>query len=140
VGCSASCTAAQRRGAEAAVTDAREEAAPASERELEQAIGSADLAYYDRTNRSGCIAGAATLLLFPILSFLLGWKLALTITIVVFVAFFHIRKWILARNPRYSRLERVVTAARLEQQDPTFVLELRPIADGAGLAGGTVSV
>lgn len=117
-----------------------EEATPKSELELLNVVGSEDLAYYDRMNKTGCLVGGSTLLLFPLLSFPLGWKWALGITLVVFLAFFHARQWILERNARYTRLTTVVSAFRLEQQDPSFVLEFRSIRDRAGLKGGSVTL
>jgi hypothetical protein len=117
-----------------------EEQSPQSENELRRIVGSADLEYYDRVNSSGCLVGALTLLLFPILSFPLGWKVALAITAVVFLSFFPAREWLLKRNARYQRLHKVVPAFRLEHQDPMFVFELRPIRDRATLKGGSVSL
>jgi hypothetical protein len=83
---------------------------------------------------------ALTLLLFPILSFPLGWKVALPITAAVFISFFPAREWLLKRNARYQRLDKVVPVFRLQHQDPVFVFELRSIRDRAALRGGSVSL
>jgi hypothetical protein len=117
-----------------------EEETPESEEALTELVGSAELSYYDRVNRTGCIAGALILLLFPILSFPLGWKLALPITAVAHLGLFHVRDWLLRRNARYRRLNEVVPAFRIENQDPVLVLELRSVRDPEGLKGGTLSL
>lgn len=117
-----------------------DELAPRSEEDLRKLVGSADLKYYDRANSRGCLGGALTLLLFPVLSFPFGWKVALVITAVVFLGFFPAREWLLKRNARYQRLHNVVPVFRLKNQDPTLVLALRPIRDRAGLKGGSVSL
>jgi hypothetical protein len=117
-----------------------EEQSPRSEGELRKLVGSADLKYYDRINSGGCLVGSLSLLLFPILSFPLGWKVALAITAVVFLSFFPALQWILKRSARYQRLDKVVPAFRLQSQDPTLVFELRPIRDRAGLKGGSASL
>jgi hypothetical protein len=113
---------------------------PKSEEALRTLVGSAELAYYDRMNAAGCVGGASTLLLFPTLAFPLGWKVALAVTVVVFVSFFHVREWVLKRNARYQRLDKVVPAFRREHQDPLFVFELRSIRDRGVLKGGSVSL
>ena len=117
-----------------------EERSPQSEEALRKLVGSADLEYYDRVNTTGCILGALTLLLFPILSFPLGWKVTLVITAVVFVAFFPARQWFLKRSPRYQRLHEVIPIFRIRNKDPVFVLELRRVRDRTGLTGGSVSL
>jgi hypothetical protein len=120
---------------------ARDAEQPArSEEALKARVGSAEVAYYDRMNAVGCLGGASTLLLFPILAFPLGWKIALAATVVVFISFFHVREWVLKRNPRYQRLDRVVPAFRRENQDPMFVFELRSIRERGALRGGSVSL
>lgn len=116
-----------------------EEQSPKSDSDLNELVGRADLEYYDRINRTGCIVGALTLLLFPILAFPLGWKLALPITVAVFVSFFPAWAWLLKRNARYQRLHRVVPVFRIQHQDPTFVLTLRTIHDRTGLKGGSLA-
>jgi hypothetical protein len=117
-----------------------EEQSSRSESDLRKLVGSADLEYYDRVNRSGCVAGSLSLLLFPILAFPLGWIVALVITAVVFLSFFPAFKWLLKRNARYQRLDRVVPVFRIQNQDPAFVFQLRPIRDRAGLNRGSASL
>jgi len=117
-----------------------EEEAPTSEKDLARLVGREDLAYYDRMNRTGCLGGLLMLLLFPLLWFVVGWIVALVVTVVAFVSYFHVHAWFLRRNERYARLRDVVTKFRLEGADPTFVLELRSVPNRAGLSGGSVSL
>ena len=117
-----------------------EEQDAGSEKELGRLVGKADLAYYDHTNRIGCVGGLLTLLLFPLLSFLLGWKFALPLTAVAFLSYFPVREWLLKRNARYQRLHKIVPVFRIKNPDPSFVFELRPIRDGARPRGGSVSL
>jgi hypothetical protein len=87
-----------------------EEQTPRSEQVLRKLLGREEVEYYDRVNKSGCAVGAATLLLFPVLSFPLGWRLALVVTIVVVLSFFPIFRWFLKRNARYQRLDNIQDA------------------------------
>jgi hypothetical protein len=120
--------------------DDEQEATPRSENELEAIVGKDELRYYERVTRAGCLAGLLMLLLFPILMPFLGWKIAFGTTVVVVVAYFNVREWMLRRNARFARLRERVTAFRLQHQEPTVVLELRRIQDRAGLTGGSASL
>lgn len=117
-----------------------EEQSARSEEALRDLVGGDELAYYDRTNRMGCMRSMLTFLLFPVLIHPLGWKLALAVTVVAFVASFHLREWVLKRNPRYQRLQHIVPAFRLQQEVPALVFELRTLKDRAGLKGGSVTL
>lgn len=118
-----------------------DEAQPArSEEALRDLVGGAELAYYDRTNRKGCMRSMLTFLLFPVLIYPLGWKLALPATVVAFIASFHLREWMLKRNPRYQHLHDIVPAFRLQHEVPMLVFHLRTLKDRAGLKGGSVSL
>ena len=121
-------------------TPTNDEEQPRSEVDLARLVGKEELTYYDRMNSSGCIVGASTLLLFPILWYSVNWIAAAIATPVVFLSFFHIRAWVLRRNARYTDLSNTVDSFRLEHKQPTFVLELRRITDRAGLKGGSVSL
>ena len=116
------------------------EESPGSEEQLRRMVGSADLQYYDRVNHMGCLVGSLTLLLFPILSFPLGWKIALVVTAVVFLSFFPVRQRLLERNARYQRLDKLVPAFRLQHEDAMLVLELRSISDRGTVKGGSASL
>jgi hypothetical protein len=102
-----------------------EEEAPRSERDLETILGKDDFRYYDRITRGGCLIGALLLLLLPALWPVFGPKVAVATSIVVVVAYFNVREWVLRRNARFVRLRQTITAFRLQRQEPTFVLELR---------------
>jgi hypothetical protein len=118
--------------------DDEQEAPRQSERDLEAIVGKDELRYYERVTRSGCLIGLGLLLLFPILGPLAGWRIAFATTVVAVIGFFHVREWVLRRNPRFARLREAVTAHRLGTQEPTFVLQLRRIEDRAGRTGGSV--
>jgi hypothetical protein len=110
-----------------------EEAAPRPERDLETILGRDDLRYYDRITRGGCLTGALLLLLLPVLWPFFGPKIALVTSIVVVVAYFNVREWVLRRNARFARLRETVTALRRQRHESTFVLELRRIRDDTSL-------
>jgi hypothetical protein len=110
-----------------------EEAAPRSERDLESILGKDDLRYYDRITRGGCLTGALPLLLLPVLWPFFGVKVALAAAIVVVVAYFNVREWVLRRNARFARIRATVTALRVQRQEPTFVLALRRIQDDTSI-------
>jgi hypothetical protein len=116
-----------------------EEAKPESEKDLEAAIGANELRYYERVTRGGCLTGALLLLLllllFPALLPFISWKIAFPVTVVVVVAYFNVREWMLRRNERFARLREQIVAFRLGHQEPTFVLALRRIEDRAGYTG-----
>jgi hypothetical protein len=117
-----------------------EEAKPESEKDLEAAIGTNELRYYERVTRGGCLTGALLLLLFPVLLPFVSWKIAFPVTLVGVVAYFNVREWMLRRNVRFARLRDQIVAFRLGRQEPTFVLALRRIEDRAGYTGGSVSL
>jgi hypothetical protein len=113
------------------------EASPKSEADLVRKFGREEVEYFDRMNQRGCLTGVSTLLLLPILWYLWGFWIALPVTLVVFVGYFHVKQWVLKRNARYWRLQEVIPAYRHEHEDPLFVLELRRVDKRAGLTGGT---
>jgi len=102
-----------------------EEQAPRSGRDLETILGKDDVRYYDRITRGGCLVGALLLLLLPALWPVFGLKVALATSVVVVVAYFNVREWVLRRNARFVSLRETIAAFRLQRQEPTFVLELR---------------
>jgi len=116
------------------------EQTPSSDAALRNLVGSAELEYYDRINRVGCVVGALSLLLFPILSFPIGWKPALAIAAAVFLSFFPLLQWLLKRNARYQRLHEIVPAFRIQNEDPWLIFELQAIHDRTGLRGGSASL
>lgn len=113
---------------------------PSAEQRLREVVPVDDIKYYDRINSRGCAAGALTLLLFPLLAIVIDWRIALAMTVAVFLSFFPLREWILKRNARYQRLNAIIPSIRLEQADPTFVLELTRVAAVSGLKGMSVKL
>jgi hypothetical protein len=57
----------------------------------------------------------------------------LAAAIVVVVAYFNVREWVLRRNTRFARIRATVTALRVQRQEPTFVLALRRIQDDTSI-------
>lgn len=110
--------------------------------ELEKAVGTDDYRYYKSVNYRGCL-GSLTFLLFPVLAFQFGWKIALPITIVLALAYFNIReRVILKRNARYQRISKTMNEFWkenwLQNQTPTFVFELRRVVDRSPFQGGSI--
>ena len=112
----------------------------ASASALENALGRDDYRYYRKVQQSGCL-GFLTPLLFPIIAFRYGWKIALAGTAVILLGYFHVREQILKRIARYKRIEEtvdeVLRRAR-ETEPPLFILKLRPVEQGTNLKGGSV--
>ncbi len=116
-----------------------DETVAASEAEIRKAVGEKNVRYYDRINGCNAALGCATpIVLFAALCFVIRWFFALPIAFVGFIAYFHVAKWFLDRNLRYSQLGKQIDAMRLTNQPPTFVFELRRTTDRQGLAGGTL--
>jgi hypothetical protein len=108
--------------------------------ELENALGRDDYRYHRKVQQSGCL-GFLTPLLFPAIAFRYGWKIALAVTAVVLLGYFHVREQILKRNRRYKRIEKTVdevSRRALETEPPIFILKLRPLEQGTNLKGGSV--
>ena len=117
-----------------------EEERPASEKELKARVGTDELRWYDRANAIVVAIGFATLLLFPLSTIWLRWWVSLALTFVVFLAYWHVSAWLLRRSTRYVELDRVITPFRFANAPPSFILELRKVADTTGLRGGSVSI
>jgi hypothetical protein len=113
---------------------------PASEKELKARVGAENLRWYDRANGTIVVVGFAMLLQFPLLAVWLRWWIALAIALVVFFAYWHISAWLIRRSARYVELERVITPFRFAHAPPSFILELRAVADTTGLRGGSVHI
>jgi hypothetical protein len=110
--------------------------------ELEKAVGVDDYRYYNRVNYRSCL-GYLTFLLFPVLAFRFGWKIALPSTIVIALAYFNIQeRVIIKRNARYQRISKLVNQFWkrnwLQDQPPTFIFELRRVADRSPFQGGFI--
>lgn len=111
------------------------------ESELEKLVGAEDLRYYDRVTNWGLLSGIIfAILLFCILVFSTGWKIAIPLTIVGFLLYYHPLLWILKRNERYQRLGEIIPYFRLGHEKPTFVFEMKKMMDTNGLKGGFIEL
>ena len=114
-----------------------------SKAEVEKSIGVEDYCYWRKFENIGLV-GYLWLLLFPLLSFPFGWKLALGLTLVVLVTWFYVREtFFLKRNARYQRIEKAVNDIMKRAQDaapPTFVFELESVSPGCVLKGGEIKL
>ena len=86
---------------------------PSSEKEIRRLIGSADVDYYDRTNRNALLIGLSIWLLLPVLLLVMPWFVAVAITLIAFVAYFHLQQWIVRRIPRYQKVADRMALLRL---------------------------
>jgi hypothetical protein len=114
-----------------------------SRAELEKALGVEDYRYWRKLENTGPL-GCMSVLLFPLLAFPLGWKLALGVTLVFAVAWFYSREtFFRKRNARYQRIDKAVNEIYKRAQDaapPWFVLELQTVSPGTVLKGGQIRV
>jgi len=108
----------------------------------ESTIPPEDYAYFQKIQKR-TLLGCLTPLLFPVLAWFVGWKIALPVTVVVFFSYFPIRERLLRRNTRYQQVLKALDEAEQRAQEtapPDFVLELRPLKGVADLKGGSVRV
>ena len=73
-----------------------------------------------------------------------GWKIALPVTLVVALPYFHWLDWRAKRRTaadvRWREINKKLSDAWERSQARTFVLELRKLQSRNGLTGGSVSV
>lgn len=108
--------------------------------QLEKALGSDDYRYSRSMTRRGCL-GYFTLLLYPLLAFPFGWKVALPSTVVILLAYLYIHDRALKRSVRYQRILRMeneVFRDARKKESPAFVFELRRLEGVTDLKGGSV--
>jgi hypothetical protein len=120
-------------------TEESESDAPFSS-QLEKALGSDDYRYLRRMDRRGCL-GYLTLLLYPLLAFPFGWKVALPSTLVALMAYIYIHERALKRSTRYQRIAQIeneVFRDERKREAPAFIFELRRVEEGTDLKGGSV--
>ena len=118
-----------------------DEPEPTSEAELRDEVGAGELRRYDRINLGVVMGGFAI----PSLALLalvpgFGWRIAVPVAIVAFLAWFPTTQWILRRSRWYTRLHAIATDIRLRQGPPAIVLCLRKLGPDEKLAGGSVSI
>jgi hypothetical protein len=111
--------------------------------ELKRVVGVNDFQYYSRMERWSHL-GFLTLLLFPALGPMLGWKISAGITAVAVLAYFNVlERLFLKRNVRYQRIKKLVNDVYLKasvNDAPTFIFQLRTVSDVAGLKGGSADL
>jgi hypothetical protein len=125
-----------------------DEASGASIPEAEaRVLAPEDLAYYRRLNRSEMKArfsGCLIFLLFPILVYPLGWKIALLGTFALALPSSHlIDRWVkrhIQSDARWERLNKMVGRAVRQHESPLLILALRRLTDRGALKGGSVEV
>ncbi len=121
--------------------------------EVEERILKADdLAYFRRARKRSNIASALgylSLLLFPLLWYPFGWKIALGVTLVFAVPYFYfLDNWAKKQgqhDARWQRLNLMVERAWLGVHPATFIMELHKIDAAAAkkketLKGGSIRV
>jgi hypothetical protein len=110
---------------------------PYSEKEIRRIVGAEDMAFYDKTNRNGLLIGLSTLLLLPILLYLSRWFIAIAVTLMVFIAYFHVLQWLLRRNPRYQKVAEKIVPLRISGERPLLTIQFSrwdgPLRGGAAL-------
>jgi hypothetical protein len=117
--------------------------APPTSKELKAALGEEDYAYLSRIDKLRLL-GYALVLLFPVLTFPLGWKWALLITLGVFFGYFYMQEeLVVKRNDRYQgileKVNRLFGKAK-QKERPMFILDLRRIPEPLNLTGGSIRV
>lgn len=109
--------------------------------ELERIVG-AEYLYFRAVERRA-LRGLWLLLLFPLLTPWLGWKLALAGTLVPLAAYSLVHAWRLKRDARYhAAVGRVNAACRsfLRRGVPALAMTLRRLRDDEPLDGGIVEL
>lgn len=115
--------------------------APPSRKEFEKAVGAEDYAYFRRIQSSALVIYFAVPVLFLILLYCSGWKVALISAAAAGTVSYSAFKAWTARNDRFKRVAKGVNACWREAAQraaPTFILQLRRASDKTGLKGGSV--
>lgn len=114
---------------------------PPSQKQLCETLGATDYRYYRRVQKLS-LMGYLNLLWFPLLWPMIGWMLALGVTVVVLSSYFYVQEeLLLKRNARYQAIvARVNSVWRATERAaaPTLILALRRVSNTNGLAGGSV--
>jgi hypothetical protein len=108
---------------------------------LLNALGADDYGYWRRRANTGCFGFLSLPVSFAIAAFAFNWKIAVPMSVVIVILWFHCRDWILKRNPRYQRIDSVVQELRRQAEakaPPTFVFELKRLQDDSSLKGGEI--
>jgi len=112
---------------------------PPSRAELENILGAEDYRYWRKLENTGRL-GLVSVLLFPVLAFFIGWKVALAVTVIMAVGWFYVReRFFLKPNARYQGIDKAVQEIQQRAQEaapPTFILELNKTRPDSDLKGG----
>jgi hypothetical protein len=113
----------------------------------EKVLTAEEREYYHRRNYGELLlilVGWGLFLLFLPMARQWGWKIALPVTLIIALPYFH---WLDRRarrrakaDPRWQEINRKLGAAWERDQARTFVLEMRKLESRNGLTGGSVSV
>jgi len=108
---------------------------------LLNALGADDYGYWRRRDNTGCLGFLSLPLSFAITTYAFNWKIAIPMSVVIVILWFHCRDWILKRNARYQQIDSVVQELRRQAEakaPPTFVFELKRLQDHSTLKGGEI--
>jgi hypothetical protein len=107
--------------------------------ELEAKVGTKDFKYHRRIQTLALTAYSGVPVLFVILCFVLGWKQALAVAVVVGLISYGLVR--ISNNERFRRVSRAENELWQQAQQrglPTLIFELRRVSDPAGLSGGAL--
>jgi hypothetical protein len=113
---------------------------PPTRAELEAKVGAEDFKYHRRIQTLALTAYFGVPVLFVILCFVLGWKRALAVAVVVGLISYGLVR-LISSNERFRRVSRTENELWQQAQQrglPTLIFELRRVNDPAGLSGGTM--
>lgn len=108
--------------------------------ELEAKVGTEDFKYHRRIQTVAMTAYFGVPVLFVILCFVLGWKRALAVAVMVGLISYGLVR-LSSSKERFRRVTRAENELWQQAQQrglPTLIFELRRVNDPAGLSGGTL--
>jgi len=113
---------------------------PPTRAELEAKVGAEDFKYHRHIQTVALTAYFGVPVLFVILCFVLGWKRALAVAVVVGLISYGLVR-LISSNERFRRVTRAEHELWQQAQQrglPTLIFELRRVDDPAGLSGGAM--
>ncbi len=114
-----------------------------SQTQMSKMVGKEDYAYYQRVSRQG-LFGFVTLLVFPVLTPFVGWKISGVLTITALLVYFNLFERVrLKRDKRYIEISgRVNDAHRVARAGdlPQFIFQLRKVDYAPELKGGSLQL
>lgn len=115
---------------------------PPPRAELEAKVGPADFRYHWRIQTVALTAYFGVPVLFVILCFVLGWKRALAVAVVVGLLSYGLVR-LISNNERFRRVSRAENELWQQAQQrglPTLIFALRRVDDPTGLSGGALQL